>query len=131
MWNPVFLRLNIIISYIFPENFIEFPEVVKKIWRFFLSILTIFILFFGFFWHFPVAKKLMTSAYNRRCQQFFTFNKLYIGCLTIVCIYIAFRLVLLEIRKGEKLPSKRPALLGLTSAFKKTPVQFKEHMKQP
>ena len=73
----------------------------------------------------------MTSAYNRRCQQFFTFNKLYIGCLTIVCIYIAFRLVLLEIRKGEKLPSKRPALLGLTSAFKKTPVQFKEHMKQP
>ena len=27
--------------------------------------------FFQFFWHFPVAKKLMTSAHNRWCQYFF------------------------------------------------------------
>ena len=29
---------------------------------------------FWIFWHFLVTKKLMTSAYNRWCQHFFTFN---------------------------------------------------------
>ena len=32
--------------------------------------------FFGFFWHFLVMKKLMTSAYNRWCPHFFIFNLL-------------------------------------------------------
>ena len=30
---------------------------------------------FWIFWHFLFTGKLMTSAYNRRCQIFFTFNK--------------------------------------------------------
>ena len=33
-WNPGFFgTVNIILKHIFPENFIEFPEVVQKIWR--------------------------------------------------------------------------------------------------
>ena len=72
-----FLTFNIIISHIIPENFIEIPQVVQKIWILSLTILAIFINFYkflGFFWHFLVTKRLMTSAYNRWCQYFFTFN---------------------------------------------------------
>ena len=68
---------NIIITHIFPESLIEISEFVQRIWRHSLSILAIFIdshRFFGFFWHFFVTKKLITSAYNRWCQHFFTFN---------------------------------------------------------
>ena len=43
-----FVTFKIIISHIFTENFIETPEVVQKIWRFSLSILTIFINFSDF-----------------------------------------------------------------------------------
>ena len=47
--NPwFFVTFNIIISHIFPENFIEIPLVAQKIWRFFPSILTIFIDFLDF-----------------------------------------------------------------------------------
>ena len=38
-----FVTFNIIISHIFPENFIEIPQVVQKIWRISLSILAVFI----------------------------------------------------------------------------------------
>ena len=38
---------------------------------------------FFIFWHFLVTKKLVTSAYNRWCQHFFTFNILQTDCLTI------------------------------------------------
>ena len=52
-WNPVFfVTFNSILKHIFPESFIEFPQVVQKIWRISLSILAIFInfpSFFGFF----------------------------------------------------------------------------------
>ena len=47
-----FVNFNIILKHIFPENFIEFPQFVQKIWRNSLSILAIFInfpRFFGFF----------------------------------------------------------------------------------
>ena len=47
-----FVTFNIILKHIFPENFIDFPQVVQKIWRISLSILAIFINFpryFGFF----------------------------------------------------------------------------------
>ena len=40
---------NIIISYIFPENFIEIQQVVQNLSKFSSSILTIFAQFFGFF----------------------------------------------------------------------------------
>ena len=46
-----FVTFNIIINHIFPENFIEIPQVVQKVWRFSPSILTIFINF-RIFWHF-------------------------------------------------------------------------------
>ena len=43
-WSPGFLGLfNIIVSDIFPENFIEIPHLVQKIRRFSSSILTIFV----------------------------------------------------------------------------------------
>ena len=49
-WNPAFfVRLNVILRHIFPEKFIEFPQVIQKIWRTSLSILAHFHHFFGFF----------------------------------------------------------------------------------
>ena len=47
--------------------------------------------------YFFVTEKLMSSAYNKWCQHFFTFNLLWIHCLTVVQSYIDIRLVLLEI----------------------------------
>ena len=47
-----FVTFNIILKNIFPENFIEIPRVVKKLWRISLSILAIsidFHQFYGFF----------------------------------------------------------------------------------
>ena len=49
-----FLDFNIIISHIFPENFIEIPQVFQKIWR--LSLLSIFINFLDFL-TFPCYKE--------------------------------------------------------------------------
>ena len=48
----LFLTFNIIITDIFPENFIDIPQVVQKMWRLYLPILAIFLnlhIFFGFF----------------------------------------------------------------------------------
>ena len=68
-----FMTFNNILRHIFPENFIEFPQVTQKIWRNPLSTLANFHQFssvFWIFWHYLVTKKLMTSAYNRWCQHF-------------------------------------------------------------
>ena len=66
--KPCFIMtFNIILSHIFPENFIEIPHPVQKIWRLFSTI-------FWIFWDLLVTKKLMTSAYNKWYQHFFTFN---------------------------------------------------------
>ena len=79
-----FVTFNIILRHIFPENFIEFPQVVQKIWRNSLSILANFHQFssiFWIFWHYLVTKKPMMSAYNRWCLHFFylqhTLNRLF------------------------------------------------------
>ena len=71
-----FVTFNIIISHIFPENFIEITVVVQKIWRISLSILAVhgFSSIFWISWHFRVTKKLIEYAYNRWCQHFFSFN---------------------------------------------------------
>ena len=45
-----FVTVNIILRHIFPENFIEFPLVVQKIRRNFLSILANFHRFSSIFW---------------------------------------------------------------------------------
>ena len=50
-----FVTFNIIISHIFPENFIEIPQVVQNIWRSFLSILVILIDFHRFFGFFDIS----------------------------------------------------------------------------
>ena len=70
--TPFFVTFNIIISLSFLKILLRF---LKSFRRFFLSILNIFIDFLDFS-HFLVAKKLMTSAYNRWCQHFVTFNSL-------------------------------------------------------
>ena len=72
-----FVTFNIIISHIFPENFIEITQVVQKIWGISLTILANFHRFasiFWIFWNFLVSKKLTRSAYNRWCQYFFTYT---------------------------------------------------------
>ena len=64
------------VSHIFPENvIIKIPQVVQKIWRFSPSILALFIYFY---------KETNGVTYKRWCQQFFTFNLLLIGCLTLL-----------------------------------------------
>ena len=50
-----FVAFDIVLKYIFPENFIEFPQVVQKIWRNSLSILAIFINFSRFFGFFDIT----------------------------------------------------------------------------
>ena len=50
-----FATFNIIIRHIFLENFIEVPQVVRKTWRIFLSILANFIDFHRFFGLFLVS----------------------------------------------------------------------------
>ena len=85
-WGPVFFNFNfnIIISHIFPENAInKIPQVVQKIWRFSPSVLTLFI-YFSNYLTFPYYKETNGVTYNRWCQQFFTFNLLLIGCLTLL-----------------------------------------------
>ena len=76
--KPYFLWLLILSWHIFPENFIEISQGVQKIWRMFLNIgyFCQFSSIFWIFWHFFVTKKLMTLAYNRWLQHFFTFNLL-------------------------------------------------------
>ena len=51
-----FVTFNIIISHIFPENFIEITQVVQNLWRISLSILAIFINFLDFL-TFPFYKE--------------------------------------------------------------------------
>ena len=89
-WNSVFLTFDIVISHMFLDTFTETPQVFWTTWttlRISLSILAIvinisychltqFFVFGFFFWHFLVTKKLMTSEYNKWCQNFFTFNML-------------------------------------------------------
>ena len=82
----VFLNFNfnITISHIFLENaIIKIPQVVQKIWRFPPSILTLFI-YFSNFLTFRYYKETNGLTYNKWCQQFFTFNLLFIGCLIIL-----------------------------------------------
>ena len=50
-----FVNFNIIISHIFPENFIEVPQVAEGLRRISLSILAIFIDFHGFFGFFDIS----------------------------------------------------------------------------
>ena len=72
-----FVTFNLIISQVIFENFIAISQIIQKIWRFSLSLLFILMDLFFIFWYFVFAKNLMSSAYNRRCQQvFFTFNLL-------------------------------------------------------
>ena len=59
-----FVTFNVIISHIFSENFIKIPQVVQKLGRNSLPILSIFHRFlsiFRIFWHFLVTKK---QTYN-------------------------------------------------------------------
>ena len=58
-----FVTCNIIISHIFPENFIEVSEVVQKIRIFSPSILTVLIDFLDFL-TFPCYKETNDVAYN-------------------------------------------------------------------
>ena len=55
-----FMTFNITLRRIFPENFIEFPQVVQKILKIYLSILANFHQFssiFWIFWHYLLTKK--------------------------------------------------------------------------
>ena len=74
--SPGFLWLLILLSV---ASFLKISlKFLKSFGRYedFLCQHNYFYQFFGFFWHFLVTKKLLTSAYNRWCQHFFTFNLL-------------------------------------------------------
>ena len=51
-----FVTFNIFLSHIFHGNFIEFPQVLQKIWKFSCSILSIFKIFLDYF-TFPCYKE--------------------------------------------------------------------------
>ena len=72
-----FVTFNIILSHIFPENYIEFPQVVQKIWRVSVAILAIFIDFLHFFLFFDVSllqRNLGNQLITDDVIIFFTFN---------------------------------------------------------
>ena len=103
--EALFFLWLLILSHIFPENFVKVSKVVKKIWRFSRSIL-VFSSILWVFWHFLVNKvvvvtkevlqppccykEIMTSAYNRWCWFFFyfhpTLNRLFDNCKSYVNI---------------------------------------------
>ena len=87
--NPwIFVTFNFIIIHIFPKNVTEIFQVVKMIWRFSMLILTIFIICLDF---------LVINLKFKLMACFFTYNLLYIGCLTILKSYIDIGLALPEI----------------------------------
>ena len=60
-----FVTFNIIISRIFPENFYWNSSSRSEIMKNLSVNISYFHRFSGFFWHFLVTKKLMTSVYNK------------------------------------------------------------------
>ena len=82
-----FVTFDIIIRHIFPENFHWNSSILSEYMKIFFVNINYFHQNFEFFWHFLVANKLMTSAYNRWCQHFCTFNLFWTDCLTIVSRY--------------------------------------------
>ena len=80
------VAFNIIISYIFLQNFIKFLKLqVHKLRWFSSSILTIFIIF-SIFLTIPSYKELMTSAYHQRQQHFLPsayFNRFFNNCIKL------------------------------------------------
>ena len=108
-WN--FMTFIIIISYIFPENFIEIVLVVQKI--------HVILSFFGFFLAFPCNKETNGLSLYLMMSVFFHFkntsNRLYKVIQILANFFLAIKL-----NPQRKLPSKSPALLGLklNSVFK-------------
>ena len=78
-----------------------------------------FLLILGIFWHFLVTKKLITSAYDRWCQHFFTFNILQIDCLKLYKVILILNNFFLNYEVGEwvklnsleKTTLKKPSLI--------------------
>ena len=70
----VFMTFNIIISYIFPENFIELPQVVQNIWRLSLSILAIFM-------DFQTNDVSLWQMMSRFFHFQYTLNRLFNNCI--------------------------------------------------
>ena len=91
-----FSHFNIIVSYVFPENFIKNHQVSQNISNFTSSILTIFVNFLGVF-NFIWYKKLMTSVYIRSYNRFFDLELFLIGCLRFVLSYMNIELALLAV----------------------------------
>ena len=87
LWFSV--TFNIILKDIFSENFIEFPQVVQKIWRNSLSVLANFhqlSSIFLIFWHYLVTKKLMTSFITGMSGLFHfqhSLNRLFNNCIKL------------------------------------------------
>ena len=72
----LFVTFNIIISHIFPENFIEIPQVVQKILRLSMSILAIFINFHHFFGFFNISLLQRNKWYELITDDVSIFNTL-------------------------------------------------------
>ena len=90
-----FVTFNIFIRHIFPENWIEIPQVVRRIWKFSSTILANFITFFFFFWtfwYFLVANKLMREHIANDVNIFYLqpiFNRLFNNCIKLYWYWIS------------------------------------------
>ena len=77
---------NIIISHIFPENLIEIPWVVQKLWRFTSLSSTFFIRFLDFL-TFPCNKETNDITMKQMMSAFFYFqlalNRLFNNCIRL------------------------------------------------
>ena len=73
------MTFSIIMRHIFPKNFIKVPQVVRKIWRFSSSTLTILISFSFLlnFWHFGISLLQINLWHQHIISMlaFFTFNQ--------------------------------------------------------
>ena len=101
-----FAIFNIIISHIFPENFIEIAQVVQNICRFSLSILTVFINFWVIL-IFPCYKENNDASTKQVMSALFYFQRTWNRFLAFVLIYIDIRIVHLGIWRGESDPARK------------------------
>ena len=82
-----FVTFKIMIRHVFPENFIEIPQVVQKLWETSQSILDILIDFTNFsdFLTFPCYKETNDANLKKMMSTFFhfqhTLNRLFNNCI--------------------------------------------------
>ena len=118
------MTYNIVISHIFSENFIDIPQIVQKIWRFFSFNINYFRQLFGIFDISLLQINLWRQQITGDVRFFYfqpTLNRLFNSCIKLYWHKISFSWNMKGMGQTDhphllhqkKLLSKSPALLGL------------------